>query len=117
MQGFEKNLFCVTDEVFREIVVKMTSNNIADPLVRLLLRMILSSAHIVRISKQGHIRIPSRLYQFIGGGSNLCIVGQGDYFEIWAEDIWKDQEKLILDSDQNATRFTSLNINTKQTTN
>ena len=110
IQGFERNLLCLTEDAFHEIFEKISSNNIADPLARLLLRLFLGSAHIVRVTKDGFIQIPEPLYQFLGSKENVCIIGQGDYFEIWAPDVWKLQEDRLFDFEQNATRFSSLDI-------
>lgn len=110
IQGFERNLLCLKENAFNEIFAKISSKNIADPLARLLLRLIFSSAHIVRVKKDGYFHIPEALYQFLGDKEDICIIGQGDYFEIWTTDAWKIQEDRLFDFEQNATRFSSLEI-------
>lgn len=110
IQGFEKNLLCLTETSFKEIFLRISSKNIADPLARLLLRLILSSAHIIQINKDGYFQIPDRLFNFIGKQKDLCIVGQGDYFEIWPAEAWKKQEDQLMNTEENASRFSSLEI-------
>lgn len=110
IQGFEQNLICLTEAPFQEIFRKISSQNITDPLARLLLRLLLSSAHMVQTDKDGSFKIPDPLFNLIGNKTDLCIIGQGDYFEIWSLDVWKKQEDQLLDCDQNAKRFSSLEI-------
>lgn len=110
IQGFEQNLLCLTEAPFREIFSRITSQNIANPLARILLRLILGSAHVVEVDPQGLLQIPEPLAGFINSDKDLCVIGQGDFFEIWSPESWKHQEAQLLDSEQNATRFSTLEI-------
>jgi division/cell wall cluster transcriptional repressor MraZ len=110
IQGFDQNLIGLTEPVFRKLFEVISAQNIADPLTRLLLRMILGSAHIVQVGRNGGFEIPEALFSFIDGDGEFIMIGQGEYFEIWAYEAWKKQEKELSDSVQNASRFSSLEI-------
>ncbi len=60
-RGFEQNLLIMSDRVFQELYKRVASLNIADPLARLLLRLIIGNASRLDISASGHILIPEAL--------------------------------------------------------
>ena len=111
-QGFDKNLVLLTDEAFKEIMSHIKTLNIADPITRLLLRLILGNTVEVHTDEAGHIFIPENLRGFAGLSKEVLLVGQGDYFEIWSPEAWKKQELRILDAEANSNRFSVLNIAT-----
>ncbi len=112
-QGFDRNLLVLTTDAFEEIYRRVKSLNIADPLARLLLRMILSTADRVETDKDGFITIPVELIQFANLDKEVLFIGQGDYFEIWSPGLWRKQEVQLNDADTNATRFSTLTIATR----
>ena len=107
-QGFDRNLFVLTTGAFEEIYQRVKSLNIADPLARLLLRMLLSTANKLGMNNNEHITIPAGLKEFANLEKEVLLIGQGDYFEIWSVELWNKQEEQLMDSDSNATRFTTL---------
>ncbi len=112
-QGFDRNLLVLTTSAFEAIYRRVMSLNIADPLARLLLRLILGAACEAGIDGTGHIRIPPELRDFAQIGESNLIIGQGDYFEVWALDQWKLQETQIRDAEANAARFSALTVATR----
>lgn len=114
IQGFDQNLVGLTEPVFQRLFQVISAQNIANPLSRLLLRMILGSAHIVQLGRDGGFEIPDALFNFIAGDDDFFLIGQGEYFEIWAHEAWKKQEQELSDSVQNASRFSSLEISIKR---
>lgn len=113
-QGFDRNLLVLTIGAFEEIYRRVKSLNIADPLARLLLRMILSTADKSGADNDGYITIPVELIKFANLDKEVLFIGQGDYFEIWSADLWHKQEAQLNDADSNATRFTTLTVATRQ---
>lgn len=109
-QGFDRNLQVLTTEAFQEIYRTVISLNIANPLARLLLRLILGTAHEAEISADGQFRIPEELKQFANLQSDIFLIGQGEYFEIWSPEAWDRQEAQIRDAELNADRFSALTI-------
>ena len=112
-QGFDRNLQVLTASAFQEIYRRVTSLNIADPLARLLLRLILGTATEMGVNKSNHLMIPENLKEYANLQQNILLVGQGDYFEIWAPDLWARQETLLRDAETNSARFSLLTVATR----
>ncbi len=112
-QGFDRNLLVLTRDAFQEIYRRVVSLNIADPLARVLLRLILGTAHEVHMDKNGHLPIPDELKEFANLHDDVLLVGQGDYFEIWSADLWNKQETQLKDADTNSNRFSKLTVATR----
>jgi MraZ protein len=109
-QGFDRNLWVLSAEAFQAVVAGFAALNIADPLARLLLRMVLGNAVELEIDMSGHMVIPQELRDFAGLGKEAVLVGQGKYFEIWAPASWQQQQLALQDAEANAGRFAGLTI-------
>ena len=109
-QGFDRNLWVLSAEAFQAVVARVAALNIADPLARLLLRMVLGNAVELKIDESGHMLVPQELRDFAGLGKEAVLVGQGKYIEIWAPASWKQQELALQDAEANAGRFAGLAI-------
>jgi MraZ protein len=109
-QGFDRNLVILTPGAFQEIYQLIMGLNIADPLARFLLRMILGNATQLEIDEAGRIVLPENLREFANLAGEAVLVGQGDYFEIWAPALWSQQETDLQDAEANTMRFVSLNL-------
>lgn len=112
-RGFERNLLVFRTSAFQEIYHRATSLNITDPLSRLLLRLILGTAHELEMDNDGHLTIPNDLKDFANLGSSIFLIGQGDYFEIWAPELWAKQEIELSDAATNTSRFSALSVATR----
>ena len=115
-QGFDQNVMILTPGAFQEIYARLTALNITDPLVRLLLRMFLSTANYVESIENETISLPPDLLGYAHLESNVVVVGQGEYFEVWSSDLWQQQQSEILDSEANAQRFSGFAISTAEKT-
>jgi MraZ protein len=111
-QGFDRNLQVFTAEAFQEIYRRVISLNIADPLARLLHRLLLGSAVEIGITNYD-LNIPDPLKEFANLQDEILLVGQGDYFEIWAPEQWKEQEAQLRDAKTNSDRFAALSVTTR----
>jgi MraZ protein len=109
-RGFEHDLLIMSDKAFQEIYKRVMALNIADPLSRLLLRLILGNAYRLEMSASGHIRIPGNLLSLVGLEKEVILVGQGDYLELWAPAYWEMQSAILLDTEANADRFAQLDL-------
>ncbi|MGB8213136.1 MAG: hypothetical protein WCE68_06210 [Anaerolineales bacterium] len=109
-RGFDHNLLIMSDRAFQEIYKRVIGLNIADPLARLLLRLILGNASRMDISESGHMLIPQALMSFASLGKDIILVGQGDYCEVWAPEHWDKQAINLLDFEANAIRFAQLDL-------
>jgi len=101
-------------KTFQEIYARITALNITDPLARLLLRMFLSTASYVESVENETISLPQNLLGYANLESNVVVVGQGDYFEVWSSDMWQQQQSEIQDSQANAQRFSAFTISTAE---
>lgn len=112
-QGFDRNLQVLTAGAFQEVYRRATALNITDPLARLLLRLFLGTAVELAVQDGTTCKIPGELKAYANLGEDLLLIGQGDYFEIWAPELWSQQEAQLRDSDANASRFSALTITTR----
>jgi len=109
-QGFERNLMVRTVASFEELSKKVEALSQTAPNSRLLKRLIFSTAEKVDVDKAGRILIPEFLRTSAGLEVETILVGAGDYFEIWAPEIWGEQEKELQDAKANAERFAFLDL-------
>ncbi len=112
-QGFDKNLMVWTAASFEQVYTQVNDLSITDPNARLLKRLIFSNAVQVDIDRVGRILVPQYLREAVNLDSSALVVGVGDYFEIWADEHWQEQNSQMQDSDSNAQRFAALNLSTK----
>ena len=111
-QGFHQNILILTPDIFQDIYKRLTALNITDPLVRLLLRMFLSTANYIESMENETISLPQELLGYANLESNVVVIGQGEYVEVWSSDLWQQQQTEIQDSQANAQRFSALTIST-----
>lgn len=112
-QGFDRNIMILTVAAFHEIYKRITSLNLADPVARLLLRMILGTAYKTEIDPEGAVHISDKLKDFARLKRDVVLVGQGDFVEVWSPEVWDRQEEQLLDANANLNRFSTLTIITK----
>ena len=112
MQGFERNLILMTPGAFAALFDGMRTMNITDPMARQLKRLLLGSAAEVRPDGKGRLALPAHLCTFAGLEGEACLIGQGDYLEIWAPAGWQAQETGLQDPQSDAGRFAALPLAT-----
>ncbi len=109
-QGFDRNLQVLTTDAFQEIYRTAISLNIANPLARLLLRLVLGTAQESGVDADGQLVIPEELKEYANLQKDILLVGQGEYFEVWSPDLWNQQEAQLRDAEANANRFSALTL-------
>jgi len=109
-QGFDKCLMVMTEAYFKQVYERIIAMNLADPIARLLRRMIFSNAYPVDVDKVGRILVPGNLRQFASLESDAIVAGQGEYFEVWTPAEWEKQTAQINDTEANNQRFVTLNL-------
>ena len=114
MQGLDKNLMVLTEAAFQVVYQRITQMSITDPLARDLRRLIFSTAAQAEVDKSGRILIQKFLRDLVSLGSEVVLVGQGDYFEIWSPEEWEQRLSRIQDTEANAQRFAALDLSTAQ---
>lgn len=115
-QGFDQNILILKPNTFQEIYSRITGLNITDPLARLFLRMFLSTASYIEVAENESISLPQDLLNYANLETNVVVVGQGDYVEVWSSDIWQQQQIEIQDAQANAIRFSAFTISTAERT-
>jgi MraZ protein len=110
-QGLDRNIMVLTMAAFEAIYNRITSFNLADPVARLLLRMLLGSVYRTEVEPDAGIHIPDKLKEFAALNHDVIVVGQGDFIELWSPEAWHRQEQQFLDT--KADRFSTLNISTR----
>ncbi len=109
--GFDRNIMVLTLQAFETIYDRITALNLADPVARLLLRMLLGSAHKAEVTPDGKITIPETLKAFASLEQDVVLIGQGDFVEVWSPDLWGRQAEQFLSVEAN--HFSTLNITTR----
>ena len=107
-RGFDRNIMALTLSAFESIYERVMSLNLADPIVRLLLRMVLGNAYRAEITPDWKIDISDILKEAADLEREVIMVGQGDYFELWSPDNWSKQEEKLVNVEAN--QFATLNI-------
>ncbi len=112
-QGFDRCLMLMTEAYFHKVYERISAMSLADPTARLLRRLILANAYPVEVDKVGRILLPQPLRQFLNLDGEAILVGQGEYFEIWAPQEWEEQMCLLQDTEANQQRFATLDLSSR----
>lgn len=88
--GNDRCIALYSQSAFEDLAERLTQLSSARSEVRNYLRMFYSQAESVDVDKQGRIRLPARLVQFAGLGSQVVIVGVRDHAEIWDQTRWEE---------------------------
>lgn len=112
-RGFDRNLIILPAGAFEAVYRQASALNMADPLARLLMRLLLGSARELHMDAEGQIALPDELTAYAELERSLCIIGQGDYFEIWSPGLWSLQESQLKDAAVNSNRFAQLVLATR----
>ena len=109
-QGFDRCLMVMTDTYFKQVYDRISAMNLADPMARLLRRLILSNAYAIETDKVGRILLPQNLRESILLEGEAILAGQGDYFEVWNPAEWNAQMAQLQDIETNNQRFATLDL-------
>ena len=110
VQGLDRNLMVLPPAVFQLLYDRLMAMNLTDPTARLLRRIILGNALQVVPDGAGRILLSPNLKEYADLKENVVFVGQGDYFEIWSPELWKEQEVQVSDAETNSQRFAALDL-------
>jgi MraZ protein len=110
VQGLDRNLMVLPPPVFQMLYDRLMTMNLTDPTARLLRRIILGNALRVAPDGAGRILLSPNLKEYAGLKENVVFVGQGEYFEIWSPELWKEQQVQVNDAETNAQRFAALDL-------
>jgi MraZ protein len=111
LQGFDRNLMVLTRPAFEAISEHVMNMNILDPQARYLRRYIIGKGSQAELDKSGRILITQDLRTWAELETDVVIVGQGNYFEVWKPELWQELE--IQGQDFDDERFKTLNLSTR----
>ena len=112
-QGFDRNLMVLTPSSFDHVYNYINQISMTDPDARQLKRMVFSSAERVEVDKVGRILIPQFQRDFAKLQSQVILVGNGDFFEIWSPGEWARQNDVLQNAEANEHRFAAFNLPTR----
>ena len=92
--GFEKCLFGFDYSSWQKEMAKQLSLPLHEKRPRDIRRIVFATATVIKLDDQGRFVIPDSLLKFAKIRRPI-IVGAGDHFEIWDENIWARQLKLL----------------------
>ena len=114
MKGFDNNLMVLTLQAFDVVSKRLNRMSLTNPKARLLRRRIFSSAERFELDKVGRFLIPEYLRLSAGLDGEVVLNGAGDYFEIWAPELWAEEEHLTQDAGMNPELFDDLDLATSE---
>ena len=109
-QGFERNLMVYTSETFQRMAQRAATLSTTNPEARAIRRVIFGGATDVELDSSGRILIPPFLREYAHFQNEVTIVGAGEYFEIWENELWVAELDSVTDPEVNAQRFTDFDI-------
>lgn len=67
-----------------------------NPAARRIQRLLIGHATDVEIDGQGRILLPTALREYAQLSKHVVMIGQGNKFEVWDQDLWKTRRELWL---------------------
>ena len=110
VKGLDRNLMVLPPEVFQVLLDHLAAMSITNPKVRQLRQSILGFADKVMPDANGRILIQQNLRDLAGLKREVVLVGMGDYFEIWSEELWQKQQELINNDQTNEDRYAAIDL-------
>jgi MraZ protein len=108
-RGFDRNLLILTTADFDRLTRRVNQMSMTDPDARDLRRRLFSNASQVDFDRLGRILIPTFLREAAQIDGDAFLVGAGNYFEIWAPEVW-DEHNARQEEDDDTRRFTAFDI-------
>lgn len=85
--------------VWEEVERKLIRLSSVNARARALKRLLLGHAEECRMDASGRILLPAPLREFANLDKQAVLVGQGNKFEIWNEQAWRDWREALLSGD------------------
>lgn len=88
--GFESCLFGFDTTAWEKEAAKQLSLPLTEKHPRDIRRFFFATAKLIRLDDQGRFVIPDNLVQY-AKITRPVVIGAGDHFEIWDQDVWQKQ--------------------------
>jgi MraZ protein len=109
-QGFDQNLMVLRTPTFENMVRNLTQLSLTHSNVRELSRALFSLAEKIEPDGSGRILIPQFLREEVKLAGDVSVVGAGNYFEIWAPELWAKQKDGLRKARDNSNHFADLDV-------
>lgn len=96
-KGTSNNLFVFSAEQFSAVYEKLMALPLFDEEAQKPVRKFLSSAFESEEDGQGRVLLPKELIAHANITKNLVFVGVGNRVEIWAEEVWEENQNVDTD--------------------
>ena len=94
----DRCLLIYPEPVWVEMEKKLKALPSFNKATRILQRLYIGHAHEVEMDGQGRVLLPPKLRSFAGLEKRVALVGQGERFELWDEDVWDKQRDEWLEN-------------------
>lgn len=108
-RGFAQNLVAYPIDEWKQLAEKIRSKPVSDQRMMQFRRRLFSGAADLTPDKQGRILIPNNLRNFAKIETDVVIVGNFDFLEIWQSEAWEAQRNII-EGDEAAAMWDDLGI-------
>lgn len=109
-QGYDRNLIVYTTDSFQRLARQANALTTTTPDARAIRRVIFGGAAEQQLDSVGRVLIPPFLREYAQLNSEVTIVGAGDYFEIWAAEVWAAELPGLSDPQTNSERFSAFEL-------
>lgn len=108
--GLDQNLVVMPTSRFEKIYAKINAMNPNDEIVRRYRRYTFARAAKVEFDSAGRFILPLNLREFAKLSNTSVVVGIGEEIEIWAPDLWKEQDQEMGDPDASTAGFEKIDL-------
>jgi MraZ protein len=98
--GLDRCLLLYPLPEFEEIEKKLVKLPALNKQAKRLQRLLVGHATESAIDSQGRFLIPEPLRKFSGLDRKVSLIGQGNKFEIWDEDVWASERDLWIEEER-----------------
>ncbi|RDH81702.1 MAG: cell division/cell wall cluster transcriptional repressor MraZ [endosymbiont of Galathealinum brachiosum] len=83
------------------VEAKLAALSSTNKRTRLMKRLLIGHATEAELDSQGRILLPTLLREYAGLDKKCILIGQGNKFEIWDEQLWTENQQVWLDEAEN----------------
>jgi MraZ protein len=103
-RGFEGCLFLFSEDGYRAVLQRMTTQPFGGEQLRTMQRLFFSNVHETPVDSSGRVLLPEKLRKYAGIDKEVVMVGVADRAEIWDRARWEKFES------ENDERFDDLDV-------
>jgi len=110
--GFDQCLMLLLPSTYQQILDVIDKRSVYDPLARNLRRTFYGKSRLQTIDASTRIRVPAELLEGknIQTGSDIMLVGNGAYIEIWSMEEWQKNNAMLSNAEFTQERFSNFDL-------